>query len=135
MKLLLYKIIASSTILEIIKENIIKGNIKKPYSFLRQVRNNEFYIVQPNSGDRLDLGMNVMRYSNSRPTPFFVEKICIQEKVTRFHEINDEMTQNFCTYSSDEFFNCFKWLMDDNKGFDCLDIYYNYLYNYFKNEL
>lgn len=130
MNLIIYKITTSSySTFNIIRDGIVRGTFKKPYSLVK--RKGSHYIVQYNNIDhQLDLGINIINRTNNRPIFICIEEIGVQEEITEFTE---ELCDNdhISTYSSDEFLDSFSGF--DNKRFDSLDIYYNYLNNYFRD--
>lgn len=131
MNLIIYKITTSSySTFNIIRDGIVRGTFRKPYSLVK--RKGSHYIVQYNNIDRqLDLGINIINRTNNRPILICVEEIGVQEEITEFtEELCDNI--NISTYSSDEFLDSFSGF--DNKRFDSLDIFYNYLNNYFRDK-
>lgn len=130
MNLIIYKITTSlySTFNKI-RDGIVRGTFRKPYSLVK--RKGSSYIVQPGNIDQLDLGINIINRTNNRPIFIYVEEIGVQEEITEFTE---ELCDNnhISTYSSDEFLDSFSGF--DNKRFDSLDIFYNYLNNYFRDK-
>lgn len=129
MNLIIYKITTSlySTFNKI-RDGIVRGTFRKPYSLVK--RKGSHYIVQPGNIDQLDLGINIINRTNNRPIFIYVEEIGVQEEITEFTE---ELCDNnhISTYSSDEFLDNFSVY---DKRFDSLDIYYNYLNNYFQDK-
>lgn len=129
MNLIIYKITTSSySTFNIIRDGIVKGTFRKPYSLVKRKGNH--YIVQSGNIDQLDLGINIINRTNNRPILIYVEEIGVQEEITEFTE---ELCDNYhiSTYSSDEFLDSFSVY---DKRFDSLDIYYNYLNNYFQDK-
>lgn len=132
MNLIIYKITTSSySTFNIIRDGIRMGTFRKPYSLVK--RKGSHYIVQYNNIDQLglDIGINIINRTNNRPIFICVEEIGVQEEITEFTE---ELCDNIhiSTYSSDEFLDSFSGF--DNKRFDSLDIFYNYLNNYFQDK-
>lgn len=130
MNLIIYKIIISSySTFNIIRDGIVRGTFRKPYSLVK--RKDSHYIVQYNNINQLDLGINIINRTNNRPVIICIEEIGVQEEITEFTE---ELCDNIhiSTYSSDEFLDSFQDF--DNKRFDSLDIFYNYLNNYFQDK-
>lgn len=129
MNLIIYKITTSlySTFNKI-RDGVVRGTFRKPYSLVKRKESN--YIVQPGNIDQLDLGINIINRTNNRPIFIYVEEIGVQEEITEFTE---ELCDNIhiSTYSSDEFLDSFSVY---DKRFDSLDIYYNYLNNYFQDK-
>lgn len=131
MNLIIYKITTSSySTFNIIRDEIVRGTFRKPYSLVK--RKGSHYIVQYNNINQLelDLGINIINRTNNRPIFIYVEEIGVQEEITEFTE---ELCDNnhISTYSSDEFLDNFSVY---DKRFDSLDIYYNYLNNYFRDK-
>ena len=132
MNLIIYKItISSYSTFSIIRDGIVRGTFRKPYSLVK--RKDSHYIVQYNNINQLDLGIgiNIINRTNNRPMFICVEEIGVQEEITEFTE---EMCDSIhiSTYSSDELLDSFSGF--DNKRFDSLDIFYNYLNNYFQDK-
>lgn len=130
MNLIIYKItISSYSTFNIIRDGIVRGTFRKPYSLVK--RKDSHYIVQYNNNNtgQLDLDINIINRTNNRPMFIYVEEIGVQEEITEFTE---ELCDNprISTYSSDEFLDSFSV----DKRFDSIDIFYNYLNNYFQDK-
>ena len=124
LKLLLYKIVATTSICEKIKNDIFYDKIENPYSFIKIY--NDCYIVQPLIDDHLSLNTNVIiNYPYSRPVVLFTESIDIQEGT-------DEDYRNIFppiyTYSSEKFKNSIKELVIEK---EYSDVFHNNLCHYF----
>lgn len=130
MKLIIYKISNKviSSICNKILNDIVKGIFEVPYSFVKLGKNN--YIVQLDMDEYLSLGCNIIKQSKTRPISLLIENIGVQEHITNLQKIDDSIMEKILTYSSSKFLNSLFKEYTTNE-YDILDIYYNYLYNYF----
>lgn len=129
MKMIIYKISNKviPSICDKILNDIVKGTFEVSYSFVKLGKNN--YIVQLDMDEYLSLGCNIIKQSKTRPISLLIENIGIQEHITNLQKIDDSVMEKFLTYSSSKFLNNLEQYATNE--YDILDVYYNYLYNYF----